>query len=140
MKREVRPDDNFFYYSYILCYVDDILVVHHAPKGILDEIDKFFKLKPASIGDPDIYLGAKLRKMTLNNGVWCWSISLSKYIQEAVCNWNAAAASYALGGIQAHKELVLEEDVASLGPYLLLSMVVRAHRSGWYARMTGCPW
>ena len=86
MKREVRPDDNFVYYSYILCYVDDILVVHHAPKGILTEIDKFFKLKPASIGDPDIYLGAKLRKMTLNNGVWCWSISPSKYVQEAVRN------------------------------------------------------
>ena len=29
MKAELRPDDNFKYYSYILIYVDDILVAHH---------------------------------------------------------------------------------------------------------------
>ena len=26
---EVRPDDGFEYYSYIICYVDDILVINH---------------------------------------------------------------------------------------------------------------
>jgi hypothetical protein len=41
-------------------------------------------LKPGSIGDPDIYLGGKLRKVTLPNGVEAWGISPSKYIQEAV--------------------------------------------------------
>ena len=48
------------YYSYILCYVDDVLVVHHDVMTTLMKIDKYFKLKPSSIGDPDIYLGAKL--------------------------------------------------------------------------------
>ena len=28
-KADVRPDDGFEYYYYILCYVDDILVIHH---------------------------------------------------------------------------------------------------------------
>ena len=44
------------------------------------------KLKKDSVGDPDIYLGAKLKKVKLANDVWCWSISPSKYIQESVRN------------------------------------------------------
>ena len=66
--------------------MDDILIVHHAASGILDRIDKYFTLKPSSIGEPDIYLGAKPRKMKLPNDVWCWSMSPSKYVQEAVRN------------------------------------------------------
>ena len=54
LRREVRPDDKFEYYSYILCYVDDITVVHHAASEILERIDKYFTLKPSSIGEPDI--------------------------------------------------------------------------------------
>ena len=61
-KDEVIPDDGFEYYSCILCYVDDILVIHHDSLSILKRIDSYFKLKPASIGDPDIYLGAKSNK------------------------------------------------------------------------------
>jgi hypothetical protein len=38
------------------------------------------------VGDPNIYLGAKLRKVTLENGVEAWSMSPSKYMQEAVKN------------------------------------------------------
>jgi hypothetical protein len=53
---------------------------------IIGEIDRFFKMKPGSVGDPDIYLGAKLRRMQLPNGVWAWSLSASKYVQEAVRN------------------------------------------------------
>jgi hypothetical protein len=34
------------------------------PKTILDRIDKYFPLKEESIGEPDIYLGVKLRKKT----------------------------------------------------------------------------
>ncbi len=30
-KAETRPADNLRYYAYILCYVDDILCVHHDP-------------------------------------------------------------------------------------------------------------
>ena len=43
-------------------------------------------MKPGSIGDPDIYLGAKLRSVRLNNGIRCWSMSSVKYVQEAVRN------------------------------------------------------
>ena len=86
IKAEIRPDDGVEYYSYILCYVDDILVIHHDSMSVLNKIDKFMKLKPDSIGDPDIYLGAKLKLMQLENNIWCWGISPSKYVKEAVRN------------------------------------------------------
>ena len=44
------------------------------------------KLKEASVGDPDIYLGTKFKKVQMSNSVWCWSLSPSKYVQEAVRN------------------------------------------------------
>ena len=43
-------------------------------------------MKDGSIGDPDMYLGAKLRKTRLPNGFEAWATSPSKYIKEAVKN------------------------------------------------------
>ena len=40
-------------------------------------------MKAGLIGDPDIYLGAKVKKMRMNNGVTAWVISPSKYVYEA---------------------------------------------------------
>jgi hypothetical protein len=44
------------------------------------QVDNYFKMKPGSIGDPDFYLGAKLRMKRLSNGILAWSMSSSKYI------------------------------------------------------------
>jgi len=85
-KSQVRPDDGFHYYSYMLLYVDDCLAIHHDATTALNDLDKFFMMKKGSIGDPDIYLGAKLKKMKLPNGVEAWGMSPSKYVQEAVRN------------------------------------------------------
>ncbi len=74
------------YYSYILVYVDDILCIHNHPGLILTQIDKYFPLKPDSVGEPDVYLGAKLKLMQLLNGVWAWGLSPSNYVQETVHN------------------------------------------------------
>ena len=81
-----RPDDGHEYYAYILLYVDDILAIHHDAMSALNEIDKFFHIKPESKGDPTTYLVAKLRKVTLSNGVEVWSASPSKYVQESIKN------------------------------------------------------
>ena len=86
MKPEVRPDDGFKYYAYILLYVDDALVIHHDGMKILEQIDYYFRMKPESMGDPDLYLGCKLRKFAMPNGVEAWVNSPSKYVQEAVKN------------------------------------------------------
>ncbi|KAI2513193.1 hypothetical protein MHU86_1231 [Fragilaria crotonensis] len=89
LKPEVRKDDGYQYYAYCLLYVDDILIVHHDGVRMLNEIDHFFKTKPGSIRDPEFYLGAKLRPLTLGNGVHAWAMSSSKYIQAAVENVKA---------------------------------------------------
>jgi hypothetical protein len=43
-------------------------------------------MKPSSVGNPSMYLGAKLKLMQMSNGVYAWGISPSKYIEEAVSN------------------------------------------------------
>ncbi len=58
------------YYLYILIYLDDILCIHNNPDSVLSDMDKYFLLKPDSVGKPDVYLGAKLKLMQLENGVW----------------------------------------------------------------------
>jgi hypothetical protein len=85
-KAETRSADSFRYYAYILCYVDDILCVHHDPMSVLNLINGYMPLKPSLVGDPDIYLGAKLKLTQLDNGIWTWGLSPSKYVTQAVKN------------------------------------------------------
>ena len=72
LKPEVRPSDGFEYYSCILCNVNDIFCIHHDSMALLNKLDKYFKLKPGSNGDPCLYLGGKLHQMTLRNDVVAW--------------------------------------------------------------------
>ena len=37
------------------------MVIHHDAESVLRRIDKYFKLNPSSIGNTDIYLGARLK-------------------------------------------------------------------------------
>ena len=85
MKPAVRSD-GFEYWEYVLLYVDDVLAIGEYPSDVLTKIDKYFGLKPGSIADPNHYLGARVRPMTMENGVICWAISASQYVQEAVKN------------------------------------------------------
>ena len=39
---EIRPKDGVKYYSYLLCYVDDILCIHHNANAMLEWLHKFF--------------------------------------------------------------------------------------------------
>jgi hypothetical protein len=86
LKATTRPEDNVRYYAYILCYVDDILCIHHDPMSVMSEINSYLPLKPSSMGNPDIYLGAKLKPTQLPNGVMVWGLSPSKYVIQAVKN------------------------------------------------------
>ena len=53
---------------------------------IMKKIDKFFLLKPDSFGDPNMYLGAKIKYHKTPNGMWSWKMSPSKYVCEACKN------------------------------------------------------
>ena len=49
---EQTTKDNVRYYSYILCYVDDLLVIHHNPQKVMDRINGYLPLKSDSVGPP----------------------------------------------------------------------------------------
>ena len=68
LKPNIRPEDEVKYYSYLLCYVDDILCIHHNADDMLDWLHKSFPLKPG-FGKPNMYLDVKLCKTRLHNGV-----------------------------------------------------------------------
>ncbi len=58
--RRAKKPDGSEYYEYVLVYTDDMLVVSHAPKDVLNMVDQHYKLKPGSVMKPEIYLGAVL--------------------------------------------------------------------------------
>jgi hypothetical protein len=85
--REAVKSNGEEYWEYVLLYVDDCLVVSENGDSVIrKEIGKYFTLKESSIGPPDIYLGGKVRKVTLANGCKAWSFSSSQYVQAAVNN------------------------------------------------------
>ena len=84
--REAVSDNGEEYYEMVLLYVDDCLAIGTSAKEQLKEIDKYFPIKKDSIGPPKIYLGAKIGKTELPNGVNAYYFSMSQYVKEAVKN------------------------------------------------------
>jgi hypothetical protein len=82
--RTARRQDGSAYYEYLLVYIDDLLALSEQPQAIMNDVNTYFHLKPESVGPPDLYLGAKLSKMTLPNGVTAWCNSSHRYVQEAI--------------------------------------------------------
>ena len=54
--------DAYKYYKMLLVYVDDVLAISHEPEVLIDAISEYYKVKPGSNKEPDIYLGANVRK------------------------------------------------------------------------------
>ena len=84
LRRKARKDTGEEYYELILVYVDDILLVSHDPQPVLDEINKHYKIKAGSIGEPSMYLGAQIYKHHLPDGNWAWGMSSEKYVNNAI--------------------------------------------------------
>ena len=84
MKADYSPEDKIQHYSYILCYVDDILCIHHDLDDVLNKLNRYVLLKPGSVSSFDMYLVTKLKCMQLHNGIWAWPMSPSTYVKEAV--------------------------------------------------------
>ena len=60
------------HYDMILVHVDDILIFAKDPKLTMDELGKRYKLKPESVREPEIYLGANMEKVQLPDGRVEW--------------------------------------------------------------------
>jgi hypothetical protein len=52
----------------LLIYVDDILAISHQPKVLIDAIGEYYKVKPNSDKEPEIYLGANVEKVQMPDG------------------------------------------------------------------------
>jgi hypothetical protein len=86
MKPGVKPDGST-YWQYVLCYVDDVLVISHEPQKIMDYLNTRYTLKPGSVKAPDEYLGAEVRKYTIHGDegpMKAWALSSDLYIKRAV--------------------------------------------------------
>jgi hypothetical protein len=85
-RAECKPN-GFEYYGYVLVYVDDILVISHAPKGTMESIAKFYRLKDG-YASPTRYLGATIRKWRIlgDEDASHWGLSSDEYIKQAIAN------------------------------------------------------
>ena len=72
------------HYDMVLVYVDDILIFAKEPKMTMDELGKFYELKPESVREPNIYLGADMENVQLPSGKVEWAMGSKSYVKNAV--------------------------------------------------------
>jgi hypothetical protein len=82
MKPNTKPD-GFKYWEYVLCYVDDVLVVSHEPQKVMDHLNSRYTMKEGSVKPPDEYLGAQIRRYNID-GKEVWSMSSDLYVKRAI--------------------------------------------------------
>lgn len=88
MRKAVKPD-GFKYWEYVLCYSDDLLVMSHDPKSVMDFLSKRYTMKEGSVREPTDYLGAQVRKFTIDGDDGpdeCWALSSDLYVKRAIAD------------------------------------------------------
>jgi hypothetical protein len=68
----------------LLVCVDDVLAISHEPKILIDAIGEYYKVKPGSDKEPDIYLGANVEKVQMPDGREVWAMSPHDYVKNAI--------------------------------------------------------
>jgi len=88
--RKARKPCGFLYWEYLLVYVDDILVLSHAPHAVIESLSQHVTFKPGSVEEPKNYLGADVFKVTVHDGgpnepaKQVWAMSASEYIKRSI--------------------------------------------------------
>jgi hypothetical protein len=85
LKAAVKPN-GFEYYEMVLVYVDDVMVISHAPARTIEGIKDVFTLKGNKAAPPDMYLGVTLELKQNSCGTKCWTMSPEKYVNASVKN------------------------------------------------------
>ena len=80
---QTRPDGTD-YYEMLLVYVDDILMLSHDTKPIMDGISAQFRLKKDSLGPLKQYLGTTIKIHTNGEGSESWVMSSNEYVRATV--------------------------------------------------------
>jgi hypothetical protein len=87
MKPGVKRDGTK-YWQYILCYVDDILSICETPKETMDYLKSRYTLKAGSVKEPDVYLGAQIKKWYIaesdDPAKARWAMSSEGYVKQAI--------------------------------------------------------
>ena len=83
----LRPgikDDGSKYYEYMLMYVDDVLAISINARQLLRSLEgDTVSYKNGKVEPPEMYLGATLKKKTLD-GIEMWTITSVEYVNAAV--------------------------------------------------------
>ena len=74
------------YYSYLIVYVDDVLVIHKDPDKYMNQINRDYRLKDKPEA-PKMYLGADISKYVIHDGddqINCWAMSADSHVKKAL--------------------------------------------------------
>ena len=82
--KESRKPDGTRYYTYILVYVDDVLIISHDPSHYMDQLEQEYYVKKDSIGPPELYLGMQVKQVLDRKGKLAYATSCTNYVHEAV--------------------------------------------------------
>ena len=87
MRPKIKPNDEK-YWEYVLGYVDDILVMSHQPKVVMDYLTLKYTLKEGSRKELEAYLGAEICQWTIDGSddltkVHC-AMSSNLYVKRVV--------------------------------------------------------
>jgi hypothetical protein len=80
----VACKDRYDYYEMLLEYVDDVFAISHEPKILIDTIGLYYKVMPRSDKEPDINLGANVKKMQMPDGREVCATSQCDYVKNAI--------------------------------------------------------
>jgi len=84
LRPATKPDD-YTYYEYVLIFVDNILIVSHAPMDTMKNIANLYDLKNNAVVTPYRYLGGNVGIYNLD-GSQCWYTSAEDYLKGALTN------------------------------------------------------
>jgi hypothetical protein len=86
--RDATKPDGTQYYEYVLTYMDDIFATSLAPMTIIKGLEEFYTLKKGSVGEPQQYLGAQIRKFYIEGSddpsKPRWAMSSETYVKGAL--------------------------------------------------------
>lgn len=68
--------------------MDDILCVDHCPAEPMGKLGSIYRMKEGSVGPPTMYLGANVRKWTvqdyLGQDIPCYAMGSHGYVKESI--------------------------------------------------------
>ena len=68
----------------VLVYVNNMRVFAKEPKKTMDDLGKLYELKPESVHEPDIYLGANMERFKCQITKLEWSMGSKTYVKNAI--------------------------------------------------------